>query len=77
MRLGELSFNFYLVHATVMYIFVGFVGELDVTWANLVWYPVVLGLGLLLALGLHVWIEKPFESRIRRFADRKSVKQDI
>jgi peptidoglycan/LPS O-acetylase OafA/YrhL len=73
-KLGELSFNFYLVHATVMYVFVTIFGELDVTWNNLVWYPLVLAGGLLVALGLRVWVEKPFESRIRRFADRAQSK---
>lgn len=73
-RLGELSFNFYLVHATVMYIFVSVFSELEVTWVNLFWYPVILGCGLLLALVLHVWVEKPFELRIRSFADRRSFK---
>jgi peptidoglycan/LPS O-acetylase OafA/YrhL len=68
--LGELSFNFYLVHANVMYVFVTVFGELDVDWLNLVWYPIVLTGGLVLASGLHLWVEKPFESKIRRFADK-------
>jgi len=69
-KLGELSFNFYLVHATVMYVFVTIFGELEMHWANLAWYPIVLVGGLLAALTLHVCVEKPFEKRIRGYADK-------
>ena len=72
-RLGEVSFTFYLVHATVMYLFVDFFGQLDVSWKNAIWYPLVLTAGLLLAFALHIWVEKPFESKIRRFSDRISL----
>jgi peptidoglycan/LPS O-acetylase OafA/YrhL len=74
-KLGELSFNFYLVHATVMYVFVTIFGELQVDWANLAWYPIVLAAGLLVALILHVWIEKPFEAKIREYANRSDQKR--
>jgi peptidoglycan/LPS O-acetylase OafA/YrhL len=69
-KLGELSFTFYLVHATVMYLFVAFIGQLDVSWTNLVWYPLVLAAGLLVAFALHAWIEKPFEAKFRRLSDK-------
>jgi peptidoglycan/LPS O-acetylase OafA/YrhL len=73
-RMGELSFNFYLVHATVMYMFVNTIGELDVAWGNIIWYPIVLAGGVLVALGLHELVEKPFEVRIRKLADKISAK---
>jgi peptidoglycan/LPS O-acetylase OafA/YrhL len=69
-RLGELSFNFYLVHATVMYVLISIFGELDVRWSNLLWYPIVLVIGLAIAQILNVWVEKPFEAKIRGLADR-------
>jgi peptidoglycan/LPS O-acetylase OafA/YrhL len=69
-KLGELSFTFYLVHATVMYVFVALIGQLDVSWQNLVWYPLVLAAGLLVAFALHAWIEKPFEAKFRRLSDK-------
>jgi len=69
-KLGELSFAFYLVHATVMYLFVAFIGQLDVSWSNAVWYPIVLVAGMLVAFALHTWIEKPFEAKFRRASDK-------
>lgn len=69
-KLGEVSFTFYLVHATVMYLFIDVFGQLAVSWSNLLWYPTVLLAGLVLAFGLHLWIEKPFEKRIRSFSNR-------
>jgi len=69
-KLGELSFTFYLVHATVMYLFVALIGQLEVSWTNVVWYPLVLAAGLLVAYALHTWIEKPFEAKFRRLSDK-------
>lgn len=74
-KLGEVSFAFYLVHATVMYVFVDIFGQLDVSWKNLTWYPIVLAAGLVIAFALHAWVEKPFEKKIRRFSDRIKLSQ--
>jgi peptidoglycan/LPS O-acetylase OafA/YrhL len=74
-KLGEVSFAFYLVHATVMYVFVDVFGQLDVSWKNLTWYPIVLAAGLVIAFALHAWVEKPFEKKIRRFSDRIKLSQ--
>ncbi len=63
--LGEWSFTFYLVHATVMYVFIATVGTHAPAWQNLVWYPVVLAPALLLAGAIHLWVERPLERRIR------------
>jgi peptidoglycan/LPS O-acetylase OafA/YrhL len=71
-KLGEVSFTFYLVHATVMYSFVNLLGQFEVTWANLVWYPIVLAAALAISFPLHLWVEKPFEKKIRRFSNRFS-----
>lgn len=69
-KLGEVSFTFYLVHATVMYIFVDVFGQQGVSWWNALWYPIVLAVGLVVAFGLHLWVEKPFETRIRSASNR-------
>jgi len=73
-KLGEVSFTFYLVHATVMYFFVERFGQFDVSWRNVGWYPLVLGAGLLIAFALHTWIEKPFEKKFRRVSDKIGVR---
>jgi len=69
-RLGEVSFAFYLVHATVMYIFIDFFGQKSTGWGNIIWYPLVLGVGVVLAFLLHNWVEKPFETKFRAFSKR-------
>lgn len=71
--LGEWSFAFYLVHATAMYALVAVFGEHPESWRNLLWYPVVFVLALLLAAGLHLGVEKPFERRIRTAWSRRRV----
>jgi peptidoglycan/LPS O-acetylase OafA/YrhL len=53
-----------------MYLFVAFIGQLDVSWSNAVWYPIVLAAGMLVAFALHTWIEKPFEAKFRRASDK-------
>lgn len=63
--LGEWSFAFYLVHATVMYALITLFGRQRVSWDNVVWYVPALGLALLLTAAVHLWVEKPFERRIR------------
>lgn len=69
-KLGEVSFAFYLVHATVMYVFVDIFGQLSISWGNIIWYPIVLGAGLLISFGLHLWIEKPFEAKFRLVSNK-------
>jgi peptidoglycan/LPS O-acetylase OafA/YrhL len=53
-----------------MYLFVALIGQLEVSWTNVVWYPLVLAAGLLVAYALHTWIEKPFEAKFRRLSDK-------
>lgn len=72
-RLGAWSFAFYLVHATVMYAIMGIVGHQGVSFSNLLWYPPVFGIALLLAWLLFRFVEAPFEKRLRGFGDRHFV----
>lgn len=66
-KLGELSFTFYLVHATVMYAFIRIWGQLVMSWDNIWWYLPVLAVGMVLAFVLHTYIEKPFNRIIRNW----------
>lgn len=69
-KLGEVSFAFYLVHATVMYVFISVFGQQQIGWHNVVWYLPVLIVGVGLAFTLHTWVEKPFEKKFRRLSAR-------
>lgn len=71
-RLGEWSYAFYLVHATVMYAALTLFGPQARSWANLGWYAVLLAIAIALAAALHHWVEKPFERRMRAWKDSPS-----
>lgn len=67
--LGEWSYAFYLVHATVIYAVHDLFGAHRTSWSGIVWYPVLLAAALLAAGALHVLIERPVEQRLRRWWD--------
>jgi peptidoglycan/LPS O-acetylase OafA/YrhL len=67
--LGEWSYAFYLVHATVVYAALALLGDRPVGWGGLVWYPVLLAICLLAAAALHLLVEKPAEQRLRDWWD--------
>lgn len=70
--LGEYSFAFYLVHATVLYGLKRFTGEVPwhVVYTPLVWVGCLLA-GLLLASLLHLGVEKPLERRMRSWGKQR------
>ncbi|UOR02254.1 acyltransferase [Leucobacter allii] len=70
-RLGEWSYAFYLVHATVMYVIFAFVGAHPASWSNWPWYVLVLTGALVLAAAVHHWVEAPVERRLRRWKDER------
>lgn len=70
-RLGEWSFAFYLMHATVMYAMMTLVGPQSRSIGNLAWYPLLFALALLAAWLLYRLVEHPFEAVLRRFGDRR------
>lgn len=70
-RLGIWSFAFYLIHSTVMYAVITFIGVQERSWSNLVWYPPILGLALLAAWLLYRFVEHPAEARMRRWGDAR------
>src|SRR5690606_7984199 len=60
-RLGEWSFAFYLVHATIIYVFLAVFGLQDTSWWNLLWTVALLAVSIPVAGGMHHWVEKPLE----------------
>ncbi|WP_239684080.1 acyltransferase family protein [Leucobacter musarum] len=71
-KLGEWSFAFYLVHATVIYLALRIFGFQDASWRNLGWLVVLLACDLLLAWVLHRFVEHPLERRMRKWKDARS-----
>ena len=69
--LGDMSYAFYLVHATVMYAVLALLGSQPLGWSNLIWYPAMLVPMLGVAAALHYGVEKPVEKRMRRWWDRR------
>jgi len=70
-RLGEWSFCFYLVHATVVYLARELVGLQLHGWQNLWWWALMLVLGLIASAALHYIVEKPMESGLRGWWDKR------
>lgn len=70
-KLGEWSFAFYLVHATVMYAAAAAFGQQPRSFAELVWYPVIGGIALLAAWALYRFVEHPLEARMRRWGNAR------
>jgi peptidoglycan/LPS O-acetylase OafA/YrhL len=70
--LGEWSYAFYLVHATVVYAVLAAVGEQAEGWQGLFWYPPLLVACLLVAGALHLLVEKPAEQRLRDWWDDRA-----
>lgn len=70
-KLGEWSFAFYLLHATVMYTFLAVFGAQPFGVANLAWYPVIFAAGLLGAWALYRFVEAPVERRMRRWGNAR------
>lgn len=69
-RLGEWSYAFYLVHATILYALLALVGQLSGV-LGLVAGAGVLGASIGAAWLLHVAVERPAERRLRRAWDRR------
>ncbi len=70
-RLGEWSYAFYLLHATLIYAVRAAVGKLDPSWGNLLWHVPILLTSLLAAAAGHHLVEKPVERRLRSAWDRR------
>lgn len=69
--LGDLSYTFYLLHATILYAIVRLVGQQPSSWRNLLWYAGCLVLSIGAASALHYLVERPLEKRMRSWWDAR------
>ncbi|MBG6239550.1 peptidoglycan/LPS O-acetylase OafA/YrhL [Mycetocola sp. CAN_C7] len=69
--LGEWSYAFYLVHATVIYALLAVVGVQPKGWSNLLWYVGLLIVTVAAAAALHYLVERPCERFLRSWWDRR------
>jgi peptidoglycan/LPS O-acetylase OafA/YrhL len=76
-RLGEWSFAFYLLHETVIYALLGWVGPQPGGWTGLLWFSGVLAVSIAAAAALHLLVEKPAERRIRGWRDRRDARRRV
>ena len=74
-KLGEWSFAFYLVHATVIYLALRIFGYQEPSWRNLGWMLVIFAVDVVLAWALHAGIERPVERRMRKWKDRRDERR--
>lgn len=76
-RLGEWSYAFYLIHATLMYIALALFGSRPASWGNIGWQLAMLAISIAAAAVLHLFVEKPFERWIRAWRDRREAAADV
>ncbi|WP_353112126.1 acyltransferase [Microbacterium sp.] len=70
--LGEWSFAFYLIHATLMYAMLELVGyQFGSYWRTLMWGGALLAASIVAAWLMHRFVEKPLERRLRSWQDRR------
>jgi peptidoglycan/LPS O-acetylase OafA/YrhL len=70
--LGNWSYAFYLVHATVMYAVMNIIGgSHGPGWSNLLWGLGIFAIALGLAAAIHHGVEAPAERAIRGWKDRR------
>lgn len=69
--LGEWSYAFYLIHATVIYAALELFGYRGGGWAAVGWTTGVLAGSIAAAWALHVYIERPLEKRLRTWQSRR------
>ncbi len=74
-KLGEWSYCFYLVHATVIYVVLARIDRREPGWSNLAWYAFMLVVSIVLAAALHYGVEKPAERALRACWDRRLVRR--
>lgn len=74
-NLGEWSFAFYLVHATVIYTALRVFGFQDPSWRNLLWYATMFVVCLMASWALHSGVERPVERRMRRWKDARDARR--
>lgn len=74
--LGEWSFAFYLIHATLMYALMEFIGPRHGSyWQTMLWGVILLALAIFAAWALHHFVERPMEKRMRAWQDRRLARR--
>jgi peptidoglycan/LPS O-acetylase OafA/YrhL len=64
--LGQWSYAFYLVHATILYAIKEYHGVSGpIGWSNLIWYAGVCALSILASWLLYKFVERPLERKLR------------
>jgi peptidoglycan/LPS O-acetylase OafA/YrhL len=66
--LGQWSYGFYLIHATLVYAIRSVTGVFPAGWSNLAIYLAVLVPAALGSWALYAWVERPAERRLRPLA---------
>jgi peptidoglycan/LPS O-acetylase OafA/YrhL len=74
--LGEWSFSFYLIHATIVYLALRVFGYQEPSWRNLGWFGAILAMDLVLAWLLHSGVERPLERRMRKWKDKRDSRKE-
>lgn len=74
-KLGDWSYSFYLMHATVIYAVRSVVGVQPNSWSNLLWYLGMLVVSIVAAAALHLLVEKPCERFLRSAWDRRLARR--
>lgn len=70
--LGEWSFAFYLIHATIMYALLEAIGpQFGSPWKTIGWSALVLAAAVVAAWAMHRYFERPAEKRLRAWQDRR------
>ena len=75
--LGDLSYSFYLVHATIIYALLAIVGPQGGGWSNAPWYVLCLVLAIGLASLLHYFVERPAERALRSWWDTRRARAGL
>ncbi|MBX3312284.1 MAG: acyltransferase [Microbacteriaceae bacterium] len=70
-KLGEWSFAFYLIHATILYTLLNIFGHQEAKWSNAFIAIPILIFTVFVAWALHRVIEKPIEKKLRKWKDTK------
>lgn len=74
--LGEWSFAFYLIHATLIYLALEIFGVQQHSYSRmLVWSAVLLSTSIIAAWLMHRFIERPLERRLRAWQDRRLARR--
>lgn len=73
--LGEWSFAFYLIHATLIYTAMNIWGPQPPGWQNLVLIAALAVIATAVAAALHLWVERPAESRLRDWERRMRARR--